>query len=400
MGYKLKLSVITFGSNLFTSFIGLYVLILIEETYKSVLFNGLFGDLSKIVLILVVLFIGPWIEKQIKKKVMLLAFIVISVFLIPEAYFIHTHYFFLTLLLLDIIMAFFIDINDLSKSTYLKLMIEEEKLQEVLGSIGAAATLGTLAGTIGAAFLYGAVNLTYVMVIGLGIFLLNSLLMATLPKDHTVTIDKKNHLQLIKAGFNYIKASRPLLNLISIIVIYNACSAVVTSLIIFYWGSIDKGFGDTLMIFEGIGLGVGLGMVWVNVKKNYQYPLFSLLILSIINGASIISLGFVKEKMMFSFMAGVFFFTLIVISPIARTMRIKMTAADYNTRVVSIINLCSAVLSVAIILIFATLSDVLKLTYFPYFSAGSVTIISVMIFYYKDKRFKTLHSEQETELVN
>ncbi len=378
----LKLSVMSFGSNLFTSFVGLYVLILIEEKFNSVLFNGLFGDLSRIILIIVALFLGPIIEMQVKKKVMVGSFAIISLLLLPEFLLVHTHFFFISILILDVLMAFFIDVNAISKTTYIKLILTEDRMQQTLGSIGSFTTAGSLLGTIGAAFLYGKVNWLYILVAGLIIFLINFILMATLPPDRKVQLEKKTNLQHIRDGFNYIRMSRLLKGLVFIIVVYNACAAVVTSLIIFYWGSIDQGFNDTVLIFAGIGLGIGAGMGWVNLFKNYRHPMVFLLIMSMTNGGAMIALGMVQSKVLFASLAGLVFFTFIIISPVVGAMRIKATADLYTSRVTSIINLFSAIGSVIIILIFASLSDLLHADFLPYLAAGILTITSISFFWY------------------
>lgn len=378
MDVKSKLSIMTFGSNLFSSFIGIYVLILIEEKFSSVLFNSLFGDLSRIILIIVALFIAPIIESLRKQKLILTTYLIMALLLLPVLYYINGNFSLVTLLLLDIFMAFFLDINNICRASYIKLFVDDERLQETLGSIGGYSTFGYLLGTISAAFLFGHINLEYVIIIGLFIYLLNLLLMLTMPKDAAEVFGEKGYLQQLKVGFTYIQHSKLLRLLVFIIIVFNACEAVVTSLIVFYWGSIDQGFSDTLLIILGIGVGVGLGLFWVNFKKNYKHPLSVLLLLSVLNGCSIVILGFAHNKLLFSIFVGLLYCTSEIISPIVGAMRVKATSIKYTTRVTSIIKLFSSLFSVLIILVFATLSDLLKVNYIPYLATGIVTILSII----------------------
>lgn len=379
--YKLQINLFIFIS-LIDSIVGtgfaIGILFFVQEKELKVFSNGLVSNIGSFATILVILFIGAFIDRKSKKYLLVITNFLMATLAWVPGYFFQTSFFLTIIIIIDLFVTLFSLMGSISSESYIKILVRDYDINKVVGIISIVTMVGTIIGL----FLmeYGLDYLKpkiFFIVISLVYFIMG-ILAIFLKKDNAIvnSEEKGNYKDIVKIVKLY-KSSKFHVNNFVMTTAFGAYQSVSIGLVIFYWSKIDKQFNHSNILLMGLGIGIVLGIVLMNIIKDYSMVIFW--ISGLISIISTLSIPFCKSPWPLSISLGVTLGSIVVITSMLKSIRIKKTQVNMQARVTSMIKLGISILSLIVVIFIGFIGDLLQFIYLPVYFTAIISLI-VMLF--------------------
>lgn len=354
---QILLPLINLLSNFGSILVGIGGALIIREYSDNIVVNGLISSISSLALILSVLFIGSKLDNVDKRRMLILIYIFLCLFLLlpftfPQKYFVPLY------ILVDLCITMFSLVEGLSFTGNLKSLLTDNSLEKTINYNSIAGLIGNIASVAAIAVLILTTrNYLYFLLVASSGFFINIFLALALHQRHFVK-DKSNFktiTHLVKVWHNII-TNKGLRATIIVAMFNGALQSVFNGLMIYFWKAIDPTYSQVYWLLLAVVSGLLLGAVLIRFD-NYFWLLCTLTL------TTTIALGifFLKQTIATMFISTVLIYAeTLPIGNWCSKARIKRTSKNVQTAQSSFLQLGSSLLNIFFTVGISAIANVLQ----------------------------------------
>lgn len=374
------LILISFIDSVVSSAFLIGVLYFLQESNKELLANSLVANLGSIASILVTLFIGALVDRKSKKNMLIFTNITMALVAWIPGLFFHNSYFFVVLLVVNLIVVILNLMRSLSSDSYLKGGIDEQDLKKTISFIQLVAMLGLVLGIFLMSYTVDHLSAKIFFASASIFYLINVIFILFLSKDKITDKegDQQKDWKEIKVGFQYIKNTDSVKVNVMLANTLTVSQGFIASLIIYYWSRIDPQFEHSSMLVSCLGIGLVTGMVIVNVLKEERKSI--VLAFCSLGSLGMLLLFLCKNPLSLAVVLGVIFGSNQVAGVTLKTQRIKVTPIEIQGRIGSVNNMFTAILTLTMAVVISYIGQVIHFNYLPISVLAILNIIFLVVY--------------------